>query len=219
MYELNFEIDAYIVDDQYLEISKNDQYYYYIPNNKVGKGFYDKGFRVGKIVLKKEEIYKYLNPNSHNYLYIIVQKAKNSNIIYKSVRGQFSFVSQDNNIYSIAPENSYIFSNFSIGQRNPHLYTLKMEPNLGKIMRVEFATSGDELDCKLIKYQKYLPGTEEFYIDNAQFNITRINHIGKTYIDITQSHSIYKIILSIFSKNGGHIAGSEIQKLSYAIRY
>ena len=36
-----FKIDAYIVDDQYLEISKNDSYYYYIPNNKIGKGFYD----------------------------------------------------------------------------------------------------------------------------------------------------------------------------------
>ena len=58
-----FEIDAYIVDEQYLEISKNDRYYYYMPNNKIGKGFYDKGFRIGKIVLRKEEIYKYLNPN------------------------------------------------------------------------------------------------------------------------------------------------------------
>jgi hypothetical protein len=126
-------------------------------------------------------------------------------------------------IYDITPENSYFFSNFSIGQKTPHLYTLKMEPNLGKIMRIEFATSGDELDCKIIKYQKYLPGTEEFYVDNAQFNITRRNYMGKTYIDITQSYNIQtkidKIILSIFSKNGDHIAGSEIQKLSYTIRY
>jgi hypothetical protein len=47
--------------------------------------------------------------------------------------------------------------------------------------------------------------------------------MGKTYIDITQSYNIQtkidKIILSIFSKNGDHIAGSEIQKLSYTIRY
>ena len=109
-----FEIDAYIVDEQYLEILKNCSYLYYIPNNKIGKGFYDKGFRIGKIILKKEEIYKYLNPNSYNYLYIIVQKATDSNIIYKSVEGQFSFVSMDY-INSIAPENSYIFSSLSIG--------------------------------------------------------------------------------------------------------
>ena len=98
-----------------------------------------------------------------------------------------------------------------------------MESNLGKIMRIEFATSSDELDCKILKYQKYLPGTEEFYIDNSQFNITRKNHMGKTYIDITQSYNIImkidKIILSIFSKYGDHIAGSENQKLSYTIRY
>jgi hypothetical protein len=126
-------------------------------------------------------------------------------------------------IYSITPENSYIFSNFSIGQRTPHLYTLKMEPNLGKIMRIEFATTSNELDCKIIKYQKYLPGTEEFYVDNSQFNITRKNHMGKTYIDITQSSAnetkFDKLILSIFSQNGEHIAGSEIRKLSYTIRY
>ena len=215
-----FEINAYIVDEQNLEILKND--IYYNPNNKVGQGFYDKGFRIGKIILRKEDIYKYLNPDSQNYLYIIVKKDKNSNIIYNSVKGQFSFVSMDY-IYSIAPENSYIFSNFSIGQRTPHLYTLKMEPNLGKIMRIEFATTSNELDCKIIKYQKYLPGTEEFYVDNSQFNITRKNHMGKTYIDITQSNNlekkIDKIILAIFSKNGDHITGSEIQKLSYTIRY
>ena len=215
-----FEINAYIVDEQNLEILQKD--YFYTPNNPICKGFYDKGFRIGKIVLRTEEIYKYLNPNSQNYLYIIVKKAKNSNIIYNYVEGQFSFVSMDY-IYSIAPENSYIFSNFSIGQRTPHLYTLKMDSNLNKIMRIEFATSSNELDCKIIKYQKYLPGTEEFYLDNAQLNITRKNHLGKTYIDITQSNSIQTkidtIILSIFSKNGDHIAGSEIHKLSYTIRY
>ena len=50
------------------------------------------------------------------------------------------------------------------------------------------------------------------------FNLNDINDI-----DITQSSAnetkFDKLILSIFSQNGEHIAGSEIRKLSYTIRY
>ena len=215
-----FEIKAYILDEEQISFLKNkiDS----LPNNPLYNGYYDKGFRVGKIIMKKEEISKCLNSNSHNYLYIIIQKVPDSNYIYNYVEGQVSFVSMDY-IFANIPENFYIFSNLSIGQKNPHLYSIKMEPTLGNIIRIEFATSGKELDCKVLKYQNYEVGSEEFYKDNEQFKIQRTEHMGKTYIDVYQSTNnetkFDYLILSIFSTNGGYIAGSEIEKLSYTIRY
>jgi hypothetical protein len=98
-----------------------------------------------------------------------------------------------------------------------------MEPSLGKKIRIEFASAGDELDCKILKYYNYDYGSEELYADYNQFKITRTEHMGKTYIEVTQSNNnetkFNNVILSIFSKNGDHIAGSEVRKLSYTIRY
>ena len=74
-----------------------------------------------------------------------------------------------------------------------------------------------------MKYKNYILGTDEYYEDFKNFTIERISSMGKTYIDITQADNeeekFDSIILSIFSKNGGHIAGNEINKLSYVIRY
>ena len=215
-----FEIKAYIVDEQQIDLLKikTDS----LPATQVFEGYYDKGFRVGKVVIKKENITQYLNSVQQNYLYVVVRKAPESNINYNLVVGQFSFVSM-NYIYLPIPENFYIFSNLFQGQMYPHLYSIKMEPSLSKKIRIEFASAGDELDCKILKFYNYDYGSEELYVDYEKFKITRIEHMGKTYIEVTQSDNndtkFDNVILSIFSKNGDHIAGSEARKLSYTIRY
>ena len=215
-----FEIKAYIVDEQQIDLLKikTDS----LPTTQVFEGYYDKGFRVGKVVIKKENITQYLNSVQQNYLYVVVRKVPESNINYNLVVGQFSFVSM-NYIYLPIPENFYIFSNLFQGQMYPHLYSIKMEPSLSKKIRIEFASAGDELDCKILKFYNYDYGSEELYVDYEKFKITRIEHMGKTYIEVTQSDNndtkFDKVILSIFSKNGDHIAGSEARKLSYTIRY
>ena len=215
-----FEVKAYIVDEQQIKYLYNTPDS--LPTSQVYDGYYDRAFRIGKIVLKKEIISKHLSSNYKNYIYIIVQKSSESNVDYKKVVGQFSFVSM-NYIYSAIPENFYIFSNLFPGESNPHLFTLKMESELNKNIRIEFATSGNELDCKVIKYQNYLPGSLEFYTDNEKYKIKRADHMGKTYIDISQSDDndskFEKIIVSIFSTNGGNVAGSENTKLAYTLRY
>ena len=215
-----FEIKAYILDEQeiYNLKSKTDV----LPSSKEFNGYYDKAFRIGKVIIKKETIRPYLSSNYNNYLYIIVQKAQDVNVDYTMVLGQFSFVAMDY-IYSVIPENFYIFSNLFPDQNNPHLYTLKMEPTLNQNIRIEFATSGNELDCKVLKYQIYSPSTEDFYKDSEDLNINRTIYMGKTYIDVSQSDnaesSFNYIILSIFSTNGENIAGKEETKLCYTIRY
>ena len=215
-----FEIKAYIVDEQQLDYLKvkTDS----LPTTQAFEGYYDKGFRVGKVVIKKENITQHLNSLQQNYLYVVVRKAPESNINYNLVVGQFSFVSM-NYIYLPIPEGFYIFSNLFEGQIYPHLYSIKMEPSSGKKIRIEFASAGDELDCKILKYYNYDYGSEELYVDYNKFDIKRIEHMGKTYIEVTQSNNDENkfdyVILSIFSKNGDHIAGSEARKLSYTIRY
>ena len=215
-----FEIKAYIVDEQQIDLLKikTDS----LPTTQVFEGYYDKGFRVGKVVIKKENITQYLNSVQQNYLYVVVGKVPESNINYNLVIGQISFVSM-NYIYLPIPENFYIFSNLFQGQMYPHLYSIKMEPSLGKKIRIEFASAGDELDCKILKFYNYDYGSEELYIDYDKFKITRTENMGKTYIEVSQSNDndtkFDNIILSIFSKNGDHIAGSEARKLSYTIRY
>lgn len=57
-----------------------------------------------------------------------------------------------------------------------------MEKKLRKKLRLEFATSGDELNCKILRQKNYLVDSEELYSDYEEFNIIRENHMGKTYI-------------------------------------
>jgi hypothetical protein len=98
-----------------------------------------------------------------------------------------------------------------------------MEKTLGNILRIEFQNSGKELDCKILKYQSYLTGSDELFVDNKEFNISRFNYKNRTYIDVHQSYyvetRIESIIVSIFSKNTGHVASSDISKLSYNLKY
>ena len=215
-----FEILAYIITDEDIEeLNSTDSY---IPKTKAYNGIYDKDLKIGKISIKKEEITQYLSISLQNYLYVVIKKSSNSKINYQYIKGQLLFFSMDY-IYSQIPENYSIFSNLEPGQRNPHLYTLTMEKTLGNILRIEFQNSGKELDCKILKYQSYLTGSDELFVDNKEFNISRFIYKNTTYIDVHQSNyeetRIESIIVSIFSKNTGHVASSDISKLSYNLKY
>ena len=218
-YEHLFEILAYILDDSQIESLENG--YNILPSITVYNGSYNNNLKLGKIVIKKEEITKYLSTRYHNYLYIVVNK-KSDTIIYNHVEGQFIFVPMDY-IYSSIPENYYISSELSVGQSNPHLYTLIMESILNKNITIEFTNEGDELDCKILKYQNYPSGSEDLFKDNKEYNIVRRENGSKTYIDVFQSNNsadkFENVIVSIFSKNKDHIAGSDTSKLSYTLKY
>ena len=215
-----FEIIAYILNELEINSLKNSPNI--LPSKTKYIGYYDKSFRIGKFVIKKDIIYKQLSSNYNNYLYIIIQKGQDIMIDYTKVIGQFSFIPMDY-IYSVIPENYYIYSNLFPNEEGLHLYKLKMEPILSKKIRIEFATSGSELDCKVLTYQVYSPSSEEFYFDSKDLNIQRTVYMGKTYIDISQANdeeSKFKfLILSIFSTNGENIAGQEETKLCYTLRY
>ena len=148
------EIKAFVIDETQVT-NLNNQNPNYLPSVTIYKGYYDRGFRIGKVFLKKEDITRHLNSKSikHFYLYVVVQKAAGSNVAYTNVEGQFSFVKM-NFINNHIPEGFYIFNNLAAGQKSPHTYSVKMEPNLGKKLRIEFASSGNELDCKILKYNK-----------------------------------------------------------------
>ena len=215
-----FEINGYILDSSQIQYLKSNINYQ--PNTYCFKGYYDQGHQIGKLIILKEQIKSYLSLSYVSNLYIIISKAASNNNIYTLVEGQYSFVSMDYT-FNFIPESFYIFSSLSQGQKNPHLFAIKMEPQFNKTMRIEFATSGNELDCKVLQYKTNFINTDEYYEDFKDFKIERSQSLGKTYIDITQgnneTNNFESIILSIFSKNGGHIAGNEINKLSYVIRY
>ena len=217
-FEHLFEILAYILDDSQIENLEN---YNNILPSILSNGTYNKELKLGKIVIKKEIISRYLSTRYHNYLYIVINKKSNT-IIYNHVEGQFIFVPMDY-IYSTIPENYYISSELSVGQNNPHLYTILMESILNKNITIEFTTLGDELDCKILKYQNYPSGSEELFKDYIEYKIIRRQNGSKTYIDVFQSKNSAKkfenVIISIFSKNKDHIAGSDISKLSYTLKY
>ena len=215
-----FEIKAYILDSsqiEYLKQKPEDE-----PSASCFTGYFDQGHRVGKIVVRKEDIKAKLSLNYHNYLYIIVSKSRSSNVVYTKVEGQYTFVPMDYT-HSFIPESFYIFSNLYQGQKSPHLYAIQLEKELGKKTRIEFASSGNELDFAVLKYKNYILGSDEYYENYKDFKFQKISGMGKTYIDITQADTIEEkndyAIISIFSKNGGHIAGNELSKLAYEIRY
>jgi Mg-chelatase subunit ChlD len=192
-----FEIIAYIIDDR--EIQNLEYNIDSLPSTTVYNGYYDSKLSLGNIVIKKEEISRYLSSTSHSYLYIIIKKiTSNINIIYKHVEGQFIFVSMDN-IYSVVPVGFCIFSYLPRDQKSPHLYTLQ-----GKNITIEFSSLGNDLDCKILKYQNYPTGSEELYIDYNKFIINRREDINKTYINVVQDNNenttTDNLIISIFSK-------------------
>ena len=218
----SFEILAYVVPETMVNTLAN-QNYNYKPSSKVFYGYYDKGTRIGKLLIKKTDISSNINYSSaKNFLYIIVQKTSSSKIQYKKVEGQFSFIEMNYRSRNI-PEGFYIFNNFVPGEKNPHLYTILMDQTPGKETRIEFASSGSELNCKILKSNNYVIGSEELYLDYNEYEIRRESRLGKTYIYVTQSNIPNKLIneikVSIFSTNEGKAAGNDISKLEYSLRY
>ena len=210
-----FEIIAYIVDDREIQNLENNKDYS-LPSTIVYEGYYDSKLSLGNIVIKKEEISRYLSSTTHSYLYIIIKKVTLNINIYKHVEGQFIFVSMDN-IYSVIPAGFSIFSYLPRGQKSPHLYTLE-----GKNITIEFSSLGNDLDCKILKYQNYPTGSEELYIDYNKFIIKRREDINKTYINVVQDNNenttTDNLIISIFSKNNSNSNNSS-SNLSYIIKY
>jgi len=102
------EIKAYILPSSQIDFLKLK------PDSQLSasffQGYFDKGHRVGKIVLRKEEIKAKLSLNEQNYLYIIISKSSSSSIVYTNVEGQYTFVPMDYT-FSVIPESFYIFSN------------------------------------------------------------------------------------------------------------
>ena len=218
----SFELKAFITNENQIKtISSKGATY--LPSVTIFNGYYDKGLRFGKILLKKEDISKHLSTNDiNNYIYVVLRKTSNSNIVYTNVEGQFSFIRM-NYISNYLPESFYVFNNLTPGQKVPDIYAIKMEPTLGKSIRIEFANSGNELDCKVLKHKNYDKGSEEYYSDFEEFNVQRVTHMGKTYIDVIQANDeedkFDEVIISVFSNNEEHVAGTELTKLAYTIRY
>ena len=217
-----FEILAYVVPEAKVK-SLSTLNYNNKPSTVVFYGYYDKGSRIGKLLIKKEDITRNINYSSaKNFLYIIMQKVSTSKITYTKVEGQFSFIEMNYKSRNI-PEGFYIFNNLLPGQKNPHQYTILMDPTPGKDIKIEFAASGSELNCKVLKHNNYVIGSEELYSDYNDYDIRRETHLGKTYIYVTQSKDpnklINEILVSIFSSNEGYTASNDYSKLEYSLRY
>jgi len=214
------EINAYILTDNEIDDLAIDTLS--LTGLQVFNSTFDGKLKSGKIVLKKEDISYNLNSIFNNYLYVIIKKSSNYNITINSVEGQFLFLPTDY-VYSSVPENYYIFSNLEIGGNTPHLYTLEIDPSSKNKFIIEFDNFGEELDFKILNYQNYIDNIIDYYNDYDKYIVEKANNSNKIYANITQSKEINttfdKVILSIFSSNKEHIAGSNIQKLSYRFKY
>ena len=214
-------ITAYILSDN--EIDELDDDFESYTNYQAFNGTFDDKLKLGKIVLKKEDISYNLNSIYSNYLYVIIKKNFKENIVIKSTEGQFLFVPTDY-VYSSIPENYYIFSNLEINGNTPHLYTLEIgRPSTAHIFIIIFDSFGEELDFKILNYQNYVDGIIDYYNDYNDYIIERVKDSNKIYVNITQSNDTNtkfdKVILSIYSSNKDHIAGSDIAKITYAFKY
>jgi hypothetical protein len=213
-------ITAYILSDNEIDELSIDSDS--LTNYQVFNGTFDDKLKLGKIVLKKEDISNNLNSIYNNYLYVIIKIMSNDNITINSGEGQFLFVPTDY-VYSSIPENYYIFSNLEINGNTPHLYTLEADPSSKNQFIIEFDNFGEELDFKILNYQNYIDGIIDYYNDYDKYKIDKVKDSNKISVNITQFNdtntTFDKVILSIYSTNKEHIAGSDITKLSYAFKY
>ena len=209
-----FIIEAYIVDQTQIEnIKKNLK-----PHSTVFNGFYDPGFRLGKVTISMSDIKKQMNSLYKNFIYIKISKDINNENQYIKIRALHSFTNL-NNIYKVTPSDTYIISNLFPGQKTPNLYLFKNKLQSEKLI-LEFSKSSNEIDFALLGYSQFQLNEYRFYENDTNLEITTIKGMGKDYIDIQiKNSSINSIILSIFSTNGDHIAGSEPSKISYTFNY
>ena len=213
----DIRIYAYIIGDSSKSLSFdaikiNDKY-------PLFNSTYNNKLKIGKIVVKKDEIKKHLESSLNilqNYLYIIIKN--NSSHTYSNIEGKVLFTSMDY-IYSPIPDNYTLYSNFETGQNYPHLYLINM--SLGLDIFVEFWTSGNELECRILNYKNYIKDRTDFFNDFDKYNILRNNYKNKTIIYVSSPSNIQNdnIIISIFSTYEGHIASNKKEGLSYTLKY
>ena len=210
----HFTIEAYIVDQNQIEnIKKNLN-----PDTSPFIGFYDPGFRLGKIVISRYDVKKKINSLYKNYMYVRISKGNDNPNNYTKIKGLYSFTNL-NNIYKAVPSDTYIISNLLPGQKTPNLYLLQTKFDNEKF-RLEFSSSSNEINFALLNYTLFQIGDKKFYENDTNLELKYSKGMGKNYIDIKQKDdSITSILLSIFSTNGDHIAGSEPSKISYTFNY
>ena len=87
-----FEIKAFIDDSAQITTLSNKAADFLF-GVTIYSGYYEQGFRVWKILLKKDIINKHLNANliNHFYIYIVVKKTSGSNVVYTNVEGRTIF--------------------------------------------------------------------------------------------------------------------------------
>ena len=208
-----FNIEAYIIDENKIQNIKNNLK----PDSSVFNGFYDSGFRIGKVLISKADVRKNMNTLFKNYVYIKISLSENNENKYSKIKAIVSLTNL-NNIYKSTPSNTYVVSNLLPNQKKPNLYLFKSKLNSEKY-RLEFSNSNN-LDFALLNFTKFQLGDERFYKNDSNLNLSFVKGMGKNYIDIQiEDSSINSIILSIFSTNGEHIAGTEIAKNSYNFNY
>ena len=206
-----FKIEAYIIDETKINNTMN-------LDSSVFNGFYDAGFRMGKVLITRTDVRKNMNTLFKNYVCVKISNLEDSENQYKKIKAIVSFTNL-NNIYKPTPSNSYIISNLLPNKKRPNLYLFKNKLESEKF-RLEFCNSNSELDFALLNFTKFEFGDERFYKNDSKLQLVAVKGMGKNYIDIqTEDSSINSIILSIFSKNSDHEAGSEINKNSYIFNY
>ena len=158
-----------------------------------------------------------MNTLFKNYVYIKISLSENNENKYSKIKAIVSLTNL-NNIYKSTPSNTYVVSNLLPNQKKPNLYLFKSKLNSEKY-RLEFSNSNN-LDFALLNFTKFQLGDERFYKNDSNLNLIFVKGMGKNYIDIQiEDSSINSIILSIFSTNVEHIAGTEIAKNSYNFNY
>ena len=215
--EKELDILAYVLSDDVinnLEGNKNS-----LETFESFSGIFNNNIKMGKIIIKKDDITRKLNNIYNNYLYIAIKKKSGSKISISEIKGQFYFI-PNNYIYSPIPGNYKIFSHLEKGD-TPHLYTLEIDPSLeNNLFQIEIDNLGNnELDFKILNYQNYIDGLIDLYNDYNGFIIDKKNISDKIYLNVTQNVTnltLDKIILSVFSKNKDHMPSSN---LPYLFKY
>jgi len=209
--EYLFEIYAYIILESDLNYGSSILSRY----TPISISRYNNQLKMGKIVIKKRDIINYISSSSANYIYIVINNM-NQTQVFNNIQGQFIFVPMDN-IYSYIPENFSIYSNLEPGQTSPHLYSINMTFVIEII--VEFWTSGNKVDCKILNNKNYISDSSNIYNDFSGYSIKRKTENGKTIIKVISSYEYREdnIIISIFSKED--TTGYNESDLSYILKY
>ena len=211
-----FSIKGLILDEKFI-YSKHVMPEINPDESKMFNGKYDPINKLLKIQFTPEIIKGY-NVQGNNYIYVQIDKNKNTNAEYSESSMEINIFPANNDGF-VAEMDKYIYGKIPFEQKGYIRYELNRISSLYKFMRIEFSANYDKINFSLNSF-KFGDDISKIDFYNSNIEFTKENYNGKTVIIIEiKDNEIKNIYLSIFNTDNSDHLNNQKQLSNFVFRY